>query len=68
MPWMDPETLGPFRPGDYLYGYFAVAMPTLIVMASFCFALATITRSMFGTYIGLVGMLMTYVVSAAFFR
>ena len=23
MPWLDPETLGPFRPGDYLYAYFA---------------------------------------------
>ena len=35
-------------------------------MAAFCFALATITRSMFGTYIGLVAMLMTYFVSVAF--
>ena len=66
MPWLDPETLGPFRPGDYLYAYFAVALPTLVVMAAFCFALATITRSMFGTYIGLVAMLMTYFVSVAF--
>ena len=67
MPWLDPETLGPFRPGDYLYSYFAVALPTLVVMGAFCFALATITRSMFGTYIGLIAMLMTYFVSAAFF-
>ena len=52
MPWIDPETLGPFRPGDYLYAYFAVALPTLVVMAAFCFALATITRSMLGTYVG----------------
>ena len=66
MPWMDPETLGPFRPGDYLYAYFAVALPTLVVMAAFCFALATITRSMLGTYVGLVAMLMTYFVSVAF--
>ena len=63
MPWIDPETLGPFRPGDYLYAYFAVALPTLLVMAAFCFALATMTRSMFGTYVGLVAMLMTYFVS-----
>ena len=67
MPWLDPETLGPFRPGDYLYAYFAVALPTLAVMAAFCFALATLTRSMFGTYIGLVALLMTYFVSVAFF-
>jgi ABC-type transport system involved in multi-copper enzyme maturation permease subunit len=67
MPWMDPDTLGPFRPGDYLYAYFAVALPTLVVMAAFCFALATITRSMLGTYVGLVAMLMTYFVSVAFF-
>jgi hypothetical protein len=67
MPWLDPETLGPFRPGDYFYSYFAVALLTLVVMGAFCFALATITRSMFGTHIGLIAMLMTYFVSAAFF-
>ena len=38
MPWIDPETLGPFRPGDYLYVYFAaVALPTLLMMARILF-------------------------------
>jgi ABC-type transport system involved in multi-copper enzyme maturation permease subunit len=67
MPWMDPETLGPFRPGDYLYVYFVLSLPTLLVMAGFCFALATLTRSMLGTYVGVVALLMTYFVSTAFF-
>jgi ABC-type transport system involved in multi-copper enzyme maturation permease subunit len=67
MPWIDPETLGPFRPGDYLYAYLALSLPTLLVMAAFCFALATMTRSMLGTYVGVVALLMTYFVSLAFF-
>ena len=59
-----PRRSGRFDLGDYLYAYFAVALPTLLVMAAFFFALATITRSMFGTYVGLVAMLMTYFVVA----
>ena len=31
MPWLDPMKLGPFRPEDYLYTYFLVALPTLLV-------------------------------------
>jgi ABC-2 type transport system permease protein len=68
MPWIDPDTLGPFRPGDYVYVYFVLCLPTLLMMAAFCFALATMTRSMVATYVGVVGLLMIYFVSIAFFR
>jgi ABC-type transport system involved in multi-copper enzyme maturation permease subunit len=67
MPWMDPETLGPLRLGDYVYVFFLLSVPTLLVMAAFCFALATMTRSMLATYVGVVALLMTYFVSTAFF-
>ena len=67
MPWMDPETLGPLRIGDYLYVYFLLSVPSLLVMGAFCFGLATITRSMLATYVGVVALLMTYFVSTAFF-
>ena len=67
MPWIDPETLGPLRPGDYAYVYVLLSLPTLLMLAALCFALATMTRSMLGTYIGVVALLMTYLVSSAFF-
>jgi ABC-2 type transport system permease protein len=68
MPWIDPDTLGPLRFGDYVYVYFVLAVPTLLMMGAFCFALATMTRSMVTTYVGVVVLLMIYFVSTAFFR
>jgi aminopeptidase N len=67
MPWIDPLKLGPFRPEDYLYAYFLIALPTLLVMASIFFALATATRSMLGTYLGVVAFLICYLVLTALF-
>lgn len=67
MPWIDPERLGPTRLADYLYVYVILCVPTLLVMGAFCFALATMTRSMVSTYVGLVGLLMIYFVSTAYF-
>lgn len=68
MPWIDPETLGPLRLGDYVYVYFVLCLPTLLMMGAFCFALATMTRSMVATYVGVVALLMIYFVATAFFR
>lgn len=62
MPWLDPMKLGAFRPEDYLYAYFLVAMPTLLVMGAMFFALATATRSMLATYVGVVAFLVLYLV------
>ena len=45
-----------------------LAVPTLLMMGAFCFALATMTRSMVTTYVGVVVLLMIYFVSTAFFR
>ena len=68
MPWIDPDTLGPLRIGDYLYVYGVLCVPTLLVLGGFCFALATMTRSLVATYVGLVALLMIYFVSTAYFR
>jgi len=32
MPWLDPVKLGPFRPGDYVFAYFVIIVPTLFIM------------------------------------
>ncbi len=53
MPWVDPETLGPepARPTT-LFAYFVLALPNILVTSAIFFALATVTRSMMATYVG----------------
>ena len=63
MPWLDPDKVGPLRIGDYLYVYFLLCVPTLFVTGAACFALATMTRSMLTTYVGVVVFLMLYLVT-----
>jgi ABC-2 type transport system permease protein len=55
MPWADPAMLGPTRIVDHLYGYFLIALPNLFIHAAILFALATMTRSMMATYLGVIG-------------
>ncbi|HEX8111660.1 MAG TPA: hypothetical protein VF516_28210, partial [Kofleriaceae bacterium] len=60
MPWLDPEKVGPFRIGDYVYALFAFGLPTLLIIAAGYFALATATRSMMWTYVGAAATLIAY--------
>jgi ABC-2 type transport system permease protein len=62
MPWVDSETLGPNRLGDYLYAYFVLALPNVFLTAAIFFAVATMTRSMMYSYLGVVVFLVLYVV------
>jgi len=54
MPWAPSAQIGPHRLVDHLYGYFLVALPNLFIHAAVFFALATITRSMMATYLGVI--------------
>jgi ABC-2 type transport system permease protein len=65
MPWLDPEELTPFAFGPYLRVYVLLCLPTLFVTASACFALATLTRSLLSTYVGVVAFVMLYLVATA---
>ena len=67
MPWLDKETLGPFVPWYYIYGFLVAGLPTLLLCSSLFFALATATRSMMGSYIGLVVFLVVYLVVSSLF-
>ena len=67
MPWLDSERLGPFVFGHYAYGYLFAGLPTLFLCAALFFALATATRSMMASYVGLVGFLVLYVVLQSIF-
>jgi ABC-type transport system involved in multi-copper enzyme maturation permease subunit len=60
MPWVDPETLGPNRLGDYLYAYTLLALPNLFLTSCVFFAVATTTRSMTYSYLAVVVFLVLY--------
>jgi aminopeptidase N len=63
MPWVDPETVGPMRLQDHVHSYFVFAVPGLLLSSAIFFALATVTRSMMATYLGVVGFLVVYTVA-----
>ncbi len=65
MPWIDPETLGPNRLGDYAFAYVWLALPGLFLTSAMVFALATATRSMMGAYAGVAAFLAIYLVANA---
>ena len=62
MPWIDPDTLGPNRLADYLRVYAVLALPNLLLTAAIFFLVATTTRSMMYSYLGVVVFLVAYVV------
>jgi aminopeptidase N len=68
MPWLDPEKVGPFVALHYAYAFLVVGVPTMFVMATGFFALATVTRSMMWTYVGLIAFLVLFVVSRILLR
>ena len=65
MPWMDPETLGPNRLSHFLYAYFLLALPGIFLTSCLFFAVATVTRSMMYSYMGVVVFLVLYLAFSA---
>jgi aminopeptidase N len=64
-PWVDPETLGPIRLGDFAYNYLLFGVPGLLLTSSLFFMLATVTRSMMASYLGAVAVLVLYFIGIA---
>jgi ABC-2 type transport system permease protein len=54
MPWVDPERLGPTSFAAYGYAFGVFVLPNLFFISAFLFLLATLTRSMLSTYIGVI--------------
>lgn len=61
MPWVDPDSRGPFLPGAYLFPYLALATPTILFTGALFLSLAAWTRSLASTFIGVIGLLIVYV-------
>ena len=68
MPWLDMEKVGPFVLWHYLYALLWYALPTLLVMGAVFFALATATRSMMWTYVGVIAFMVLYITSRVLLR
>jgi ABC-2 type transport system permease protein len=62
-PWVDPDRLGPFIMAAYLAAFAIFIVPNLFVMSALSFGLATLTRSLVWTYVGLVGLFLAWVVA-----
>jgi hypothetical protein len=62
MPWVDPEMLGQNHWHAFFFAYFALALPNLFLTSAIFFAVATITRSMMYSYVGVVVFLVGYIV------
>ncbi len=63
MPWVDPERLGPNDLNAYVYAYVVLALPAILMTSSVFFAVATVTRSMMWTYVGVIAFLVLYVIA-----
>jgi len=62
MPWIDPETLGPNLPVYYAWPFLALVLPNILLTSAIFFALATATRSMMATYVGVVAFVIVWLV------
>jgi ABC-2 type transport system permease protein len=62
MRWVDPETLGPNHLQYYAFAYLWIALPSLFLVSAIFFSLATATRSMMATYVGVAGFLVVYLI------
>jgi aminopeptidase N len=61
--WVDSEMLGPNRWDAYFFAYFVLALPTLLLTSAMFFALATVTRSMMWTYVGVIAFMVLWVIA-----
>jgi len=58
MPWLDQERIGPHSLQAYFYATWLIAIPNLFLFSSMFFCIATVTRSMMATYVGVIALLM----------
>lgn len=68
MPWLDPETIGSFNASGYLFAYFVLALPGILLTSALFFALATVTRSMMATYLGVIAFLVLWIAARVWAR
>ena len=68
MPWIDEEQLGPVSLRPYLWSFAFIVIPNLLFTGALLALLAILTRSILWVYLGVIGFLVLYGVSAALLR
>ncbi|MDE2055106.1 MAG: ABC transporter permease subunit [Xanthomonadaceae bacterium] len=63
MPWLDPARLGPTPWNAYVWALAVIVLPNLFFLGALLFLLATLTRSMLGTYVGVIAFVVLVVVA-----
>lgn len=66
MPWLDAERLIGFSLTPYLHALAVFVIPNLLVMGSFFFAIATLTRRVLPAYVGVIAFFVIFEVAGAF--
>jgi len=54
MPWLDAQRLGPSGWTGYAWGFGVLVLPNLLFVAALLFLLATTTRSLMASYVGVI--------------
>jgi ABC-2 type transport system permease protein len=68
MPWVNPDNLGPNRLQDYLFGYFVLALPNVLMTSAIFFAVACWTRSVTYSYLSVILFMFAYFALTAMLR
>ncbi|MDB5432656.1 MAG: aminopeptidase [Caulobacter sp.] len=62
-PWLSADTVGPPAFAALAHGFFVLALPNLLLTSAIFFSLATVTRSLMWTYVGVIAVMVIYTVS-----
>ena len=68
MPWLDASRLGPTSWGAYAWAFAVLVIPNLLFVSSLIFLLATLTRSMLYSYLGVIAFFVLWTMSGYFTR
>ncbi len=68
MPWQEAERIGPTVWGAHLWGFFLIAAPNCLVIASLIFAIAIWTRSTIAAFLGMLLILIGYTIAGQLAR
>ena len=63
MPWLDQARLGPTPWAAYAWAFAVLVIPNLLFQAALLFMLATLTRSMLYSYIGVIAFIVLWTMS-----
>lgn len=61
--WIDKDSLGPFLLKPYVFSYFALILPNLLLFSAIFFAVAALTRSLLWTYVSVAAFYVGYIVA-----